>query len=201
MVRYPIADQFTFLLPTMIMLALAAGVGVAALADASRAWRIVAIAACAFSIAAPPAFYAVAPSIVRGMGMELRRARELPFRDELRYWLVPWKHNESSAEKFAAAALQEASPDGVILPDGTSRPPLVLVQYRDGLARGVSVQHGDKPLPPYDRKPESFRQVLGERPLYLVAPTPGHAPRRLLEDAEFIRADGAVLYRARWKGH
>ncbi len=61
-VRYSVPDQFTFLLPSLVMLAVLAGVGLAALDDASLLWKCIAIAASLLSIAVPPLFYANAPS-------------------------------------------------------------------------------------------------------------------------------------------
>ena len=153
-----------------------------------------------------PIFYSAAPSIVRSAGMEIKRTRELPFRDELCYWLVPWKHNENSAELFAAAALKQASPDGVILADSTSDEAIVLVQMRDGLGEAVAVQFDGGPLTPYDQDPQAFRRELGKRELYAVAPMAGHAPKRLLADEKlgrvrFHRGKEQVLYEVQFTGH
>ena len=139
-VRYPVEDQFTFLLPSLVMIALAAGVGLSVLADASRRWRAAAIAACALSVVLSPVLYAAAPTIVDTCNVSVPRTSRRPFRDEVRYWLVPWKHNENSAAQFAAAALDEASPDGVILSDNTSRPALLLTQSVDDIAEDVDVR-------------------------------------------------------------
>ncbi len=197
-VRYPVPDQFMFLLPTLALVALAAGVGAGVLAGAPRRWRAAAAVACVLSVVHPPVFYGLAPSLARSAGVKLRRARDLPFRDETRYWLVPWKHDERSAEQFAAAALRQAAPDGVILPDRTSLYPLLLVGLRDAAAPGVVIQSGDGPLPAYDSDPQGFRRALGGRALYLVSPIEGYAPARLLADAEIRppKTEGEVLHRA-----
>ena len=197
-IRYPVPDQFTFLLPTLVMVALAAGIGISVLADASARLRKLAIASCVLSIVVPPSFYAVAPSLANWSKLAPRRQRELPFRDELRYWLVPWKHNEHSAEMFARAALMQAGPDGVIVSDSTAVHPLLLVQARDGLSRGVSVEHLGRFAARYAADPEAFRKALGKRKLYAVSRDT--LPGRLLKDADFPpRAKDAALYLARWK--
>ena len=192
--RYNVPDQFTFFLPSLVLIALAAGVGAAALAERSRRWRFAAIAACAISIAMPPAFYAAAPALARAVG--LQRQERHRFRDELRYWLVPWKHNEDSAERFAAAALKQAAPDGVILTDSTARAAVLLVQRRDGLADGVTVWRSHETIPSYEAAPAKFRAALGGRTLYLY-----HRPTGMLDaDAEFSRGDTEALYRlTRWR--
>ena len=196
-IRYPVPDQFTFLLPTLVMLTLVAGVGIAVLADASRRLRRLAVAACVLSIIVPPVFYAGAPSLARWWRPDLtQQKRELPFRDELRYWLVPWKSNEQSAEDFAEAALKQAGPEGVIISDSTAVYPLLLVQARDELSPGVSVEHLGRLSARYAAD-EDFRNALRERKLYAVSKRT--LPAGLLKDADFSRPEGAALYSAQWK--
>lgn len=198
-IRYPVPDQFTFLLPALVMSALAAGIGISVLADASAGLRKLAIASCVLSIIAPPVFYAAGPSLARWRSPALvHQKRKLPFRDELRYWLVPWKHNEQSAELFARAALEQAGPDGVIIADSTAAYPLLLVQARDGLSRGVSVEHLGRFAARYAANPQAFRKTLGERNLYAVSRDA--LPGGLLKDADFPpRPKDAALYLGRWK--
>ena len=198
-IRYNVPDQFTFFLPSLFMIAVAAGIGLWVLVDTSRSWRNAAVIACIVSIIIQPLFYAVMPRLVEASGIAVNRARVLPFRDEVRYWLVPWKHNEHSAELFAAAALKQAAPDGIILADSTSVYPLLLVQRQRGLAPSVAVQFKGHPLPGYSADPLSFRECLGNHILYVVSPFPGYIAPRLIEDADFIRAENEVLYRVRWK--
>jgi len=144
-VRYPVPDQFMFLLPTLVMIALSAGIGAAVLADRSRRWCIAAAAACVLSVALPPAVYAVAPATARALGF--RAADRHPGRDELRYWLVPWKHNEDSAERFAAAALNGAPPNGTVRAGSTAVHALKIVQKRDALRPDVTVRLADNASP------------------------------------------------------
>jgi len=198
-IRYPVPDQFTFFLPSLFMIALAAGVGLGVLVDTSRSWRDAAVVACIVSIIIQPLFYAVMPWLVEASGSAVNRARVLPFRDEVRYWLVPWKQDERSAELFATAALKQAAPDGIILADSTSIYPLLLLQRLQGLSSVVSIQYNGSPLPGYSANPRAFRDRLGNRILYVVSPHPGYLAPRLIEDAEFIRAEHEILYRVRWK--
>jgi hypothetical protein len=197
--RYPVPDQFSFLLPSLAMFAVAAAVGTAALAGRSRRLRALAITACIVSVLLPPAFYAACPTLVRRLHGAVQRRRELPFRDEARYWLVPWRHNEKSAERFAREALGQAAPDGIIVADSTSGNPLRVLQLLEGLSSGVTVQDGTGPLPPFVGDGEAFRAAAGDRPVYAVAPAAGYLPAAFLEAARFDRPSGAVLCRAHWK--
>ena len=197
--RYPVPDQFTFLLPTLTMVALAAAVGVAMLADASPRRRRIAAVACALSIISAPAFYAAAPSLAQAVSPAMVRPRALPFRNELRYWLVPWKHNERSAERFAQAALREAAPHGVILADATADDPLLVVQRRDDLARGVTVASDNEFFAAYRHDPAACRRTWGSRPLFLATFVLSRIAAPLVEDVKFDRPPDRILYRLRWK--
>lgn len=196
-VRYSVSDQFTFLLPSLAMVTVAASVGAAVLADRSGAWRTVVVAACVLSVLAGPAVYAAAPHWARRVPAADTWARRSEHRDELRYWLTPWKHNEDSAEQFAAAALTQAEPTGVILPDSTSKYVLLLMQWRDGAAPDVAIQHIGRPLPIYTpATAEAFRTALGGRVLYAVKAHGDHIPAALLTAARIKKpAEHEVLYR------
>lgn len=193
-VRYPVPDQFTFILPTLVMLAVAAGLGLDALARRSaRAYAIV-LGLCLLALAAQPVIYASAPAIAHRSGLMPQRARELPFRDEARYWLTPWKHNEQSAALFAASALAQAGPDGVIFPDSTSAYPLVLMQDVYGLAPEVRISFSQTsaPRPLTGMLERDIRQ--GRIRAYIVSPRQAGV-QNLLPPCRFERREGETLYR------
>lgn len=192
LIRYPRPDMFTFSLPSLTMLAVLAALGAAVLMEKSPLLRRLTIAGLLLSILVQPVAYAAAPRLARAVGVDASRIRRLPFRDDLRYWLVPWKHNEHSAEQFAAAALRQAAPDGIILSDGTPLSPLLLLQGENEPFRGVS------PVDSFDPELKSFLRAHGERPIYLVAPGPTYTPAWLLAEAEIIPE--GVLYRVRFPG-
>ncbi|MFA6133551.1 MAG: DUF2723 domain-containing protein [Phycisphaerae bacterium] len=196
--RYSIPDQFTFFLPSLLMIALASGVGAAYMAGRSLRWAKAVAFACVISIVLPPVMYYSSPHLLAMAGIAIHR-RKLPFRDEARYWMVPWKQDESSADQFAVAALLQAQPDAVVFLDGTTLYPLKLKQRLEGLSPDVTLTDGGEPMPSYESHNSEFRQVLGNRPLLVVTPQAGYVPEKLLSDAEFVRRDGQVLYQARWK--
>lgn len=168
-IRYPVPDQFTFLLPTLTMIAVSAGVGLYAWASISTKARTTAIIACLVSLTAQPALYAVAPTLAEKANVAPRRARKLPYRNEARYWLVPWKHNEKSAQRFAQEALTQASPNGIILTDSTSCNALLVLQQSMSGFEDVWIPNTSRPIPSYNKSPEDFRKAVGNRKLYLAA--------------------------------
>jgi hypothetical protein len=197
-IRYPVPDQFTFLLPSLIMIIIAASVGVSVLAERSEKWRIGVIFACAVSVIMPPIIYAMTPKIIELAGIKVARERQRPFRDEARYWAVPWKHNERSAEQFAEAALKQALPNGIIICDGTSYYPLVLVQQRNNPAPEVSVQRYLK-IKPQDTKRKTGRQnILPDRPLFVVLPELKFLAPDIMARVNIRRKKGEVLYSVKW---
>jgi len=199
-VRYPVADQFMFILPSMVMITIAAAVGAAVLVDRSRNWRNLVVSAMLFSVIVPPVVYAVAPSAGRASGITVKRRRSLPFRNEMRYWLVPWKHNENSAERFAQRVLEIVEPNAVIIADSTSYYPLVLVQKIYSLSPGVMILGGNEPWPvPEPVSPEDIRaffKAVAGRPVYAVSNVRGYCPESIIPYLHEY-ANG-LLYRVRF---
>ena len=200
--RYNVPDQFTFFLPSLAMLNVLAAVGLGHLASLGRGPERVAAAVVAVWLAAAPIAYAAAPGLAKAAGVEIGRPRELPGRDEGRYWLVPWKHNERSAETFVTDCLtgRRAVPDGAfILADPTAYYPLAAARKIDGLRPDVTLLGGHEPWPvphPNDDL-EAFFSAVGDRPLYVVSPVEGYCPRALLDHARFERAGSLHLLKRR----
>jgi len=201
-VRYPVPDQFTFILPTLMTVAIAAGVGLSVLAEMSRKMRVSAVALTIASIAAQPVFYAAAPSVLHAAGVRISRSRKLPFRDEMRYWLIPWKQNEDSAQRFATEALSFVRPGDVILGDSTSIYPLIVVKASGAEPADVRVlEHDDLPSR-YDDDPQACRRSLAGRALYVVHPTQDGLSQKLIDDTEAIPCptNSPILYLLLWRG-
>ena len=78
-------------------------VGMDVLARRSTVWGKCVVAACLVSVVLMPhCTYGSVPLVLKTLHMSVVRARTLPFRDEMRYWAVPWKHTEHSAERLHA---------------------------------------------------------------------------------------------------
>lgn len=191
--RYDVPDQFSFLLPTLVLLTIWAALGLSAVAE-SRPRLAVALALV--SIVLPPVIYGLVPGLARRAATAVVRERLLPYRDEVRYWAVPWKHNEDSAARFTRQALSEAAPDGIIVADLTTICALRAQQKLQGLASGVEVwpiAHWDVWWEWGKGENDPYR-VAEQHPIYIVSPAPGYAPDSLLEHADLEPA--GVLYRA-----
>jgi hypothetical protein len=194
-VRYAVPDQFMFLLPSLLLIMFAASLGMKTLYERynKRSVLIAVIISCII----PLIIYVNFVSIISFFEITVNRKTLRPFRDEIRYWAVPWKHTEYSAERFAAEALGEAAPKGMIISDSTSYYPLLLVQKRDQNASGVTIQSVLEPEQVYSVS-EYRNKILSTR-VYTVLPEITFFPKNIQPHIKFIRDEGAVLYRAVWK--
>jgi len=138
--RYDVIDQYTFMLPTYVFLALFAAIGAAVffgspdpaagrllVHGASRTtsgsgvrWASSRRAACTMGVLllmATPALYALAPMVTRHSGVLERAglARHKPYRDDDVYLFVPWACADRSAEQMSRAAVSLAGDAGRIL--------------------------------------------------------------------------------------
>jgi hypothetical protein len=194
-VRYAVPDQFMFLLPSLIMIMLAASVGMKTLSECYNKKFVV--FAATVSCIIPFIVYFNFLSILSFFEVKVNRETTRPFREEIRYWAMPWKHNEFSAERFAREALQKAAPDGLILSDGTSYYPLLLVQERYHYPIGVTIQLYSDFVEP-DCIVSAYRSKLTSAEVYAVSPNTSFFPECVREHIHLERIEGAVLYRVVW---
>jgi hypothetical protein len=194
--RYFVPDQATFSLPTLGLASLWAGMGLAALFERGG-WSVrrQVLVLCA-GLALPVLILGSGARVAQACAWEPPRARMLPFRDEARYWLLPWKQTERSAGDFAQAVFAQCGSNDVIYADSTAAGPLT-VTLLAGPARP------DRPLVVtyYDTwtgNPAAWQAFLARvagRPLYVVSPVPGYVPASLLAGG-YTFAKTGVLYRA-----
>ena len=200
-VRYGVTDQFMFFVPFYLLASLAAGLGLAELA-ARRRW--LGAAAC-LSLALGPAAYAAAPRIVRAMDVSLPGTRRtLPYRDHARYWLTPWKHDEDSAERFAAAAIDQLRRHGgrvVLVADNTAAPPLLWAARARGPGPdelrivGGRPRPEDKPIRDGPAEAVLAELAAGGWSVWVVSNVRGYCPAPLLPYVD--PEPTGVLYRVR----
>jgi len=176
-IRYPVPDQFMFLLPTHALLAVGAAVGLARIGRMVGRRREIILGAVAVSLVLTPVLYGVTPAILQRTGRSIRPGRSWPYRDENRYWITPWKFNEQSADRFARMALDVAEPDAEILPAGMATPPLQVLQRATGYRRDVRVLLlGADLVAPGAAAGDDLRNYLTEQVVYAVAADPVPIP-------------------------
>lgn len=197
-IRFPVPDQFSFALPSLLMVMVFSGVGMHVLyRDFLRLRRIFRVAMIV-SVLGPPVFFLSGPVLAEKFGIEIVRESRRPFRDEMRYWAVPWKHNECSAQQFASAALAQAAPDGVIISDNTAFYPLVLVRGQMNEYSEVDVWTFDEVQAQTGAFVE-WEDLLISKSVFSLFPQVSLFPDFLRDRIEFIHVPGEVLYRVTWK--
>ncbi len=188
-VRYNVADQATFILPTLGMLAVWAGMGVACLKDSRSRVPLSLAVAIGFSLLAPVIFCRVAERFAPP------RSRVLPFRDEFAYWAYPWKQHEDSAELFVTAVAKQGYPENMVAwVDTTAVAPLMVAQ---AMGRLPSTWKWLTSWQNYSN--EEIERRLRESPKggYVLSPVPKYAPECVISGAKSFEKEG-LLHRIIW---
>ncbi len=188
-VRYTVPDQVTFVLPTLGMLALWAGIGAAFWAK--KRWLIPVSLAVAggFSVMAPVIYCSVAERYVPP------RTRLLPFRDEFAYWAYPWKQNEDSAERFVAAVARQVYPENMVAwVETTAIMPLMVAQAMGRLPASWSFLTSWQNLPSSEIERRLRASPNGG---YVLSPVPKYAPECVMSKAKSFEKEG-FLHRIVW---
>jgi hypothetical protein len=197
--RYFVADQALFALPILGLLAIWAGLGFGWLVDGvwrRQVWYGLAVVA----LLLPPLLYWGAWRVVVAGELVPRRARALPFRDEARYWLLPWKHNEHSASAFAQEVFAQCGSNDVVYTDATVAGPLLVTRWMNSTGPSVPwvVTYYDRWNPEREAGHELMDR-LTNRAFYVVSPVAGYMPAGLSTGAyAFVRT--GVLYRVVARG-
>ena len=191
-VRYDVPDQYTFFIPSLVLLAVLIGLGAARfLAGRSRAWPVV----LALGVLLPAGIYALLPALARSRDLGLGLSRTVPYRDEYTYFLCPWKTGYRGPERFALE-LRETLPErAVLIADSTVVRPLHYLQLTGRWRSDLSV------FPPPDRPSTEDWRTLEQRLsdelaaglVFVVTPHPRYCPKWLCERYEFVRE--GLVYR------
>lgn len=187
--RYTVVDQASFALPTLTMLAIAAGVGMSVLMrQSAMRSRLFVSGAIALACLSPCVYLALNDAAHRFKVFPVR-SRTLPFRDEARTWIVPWKQDDHSADAFAAAAMAQLEPDAVVLADWSAGYPLLLQQRLSGSKPQVAILTHET-----SASNDAVFAAAANRPRYVVSPAPGYVPQAMLDGTWSFTPTG-VLYR------
>jgi len=190
--RYTVPDRYAFFLPFYCMVSILIGLGVYHLREqVSR--RVLAFSVLSFSLL-PVGVYAAAPALAEKMHLNVGTRDDIPYRDNNKYFLRPWKRGYRGADRFAAEALSMVAKDAVIYADITTVGPLLLAQQVKGKRPDVKIISGtlnSEDAPRFDK--HAMGLLLTDRSIYVVSPKPGYCPAFILEDYDFIRA--GILWR------
>ena len=188
--RYNVTDRYAFFIPFYCVMAILMGKGLHDLSKANRTWVV--RVALGLSLC-PIAVYALTPRVLRGQGQSLGTRQNIPYRDDLTYFLHPWKTGYRGADRFAEEVFDSLSQRAVLYADHTTVAPLVLYQEYRGIRPDVHVVSSVIQTPGAPEFSEaSLGQVLGTRPVYVVSDQPGYCPSFVLENYA-LREQGHVF--------
>jgi len=184
--RYRVPDQYSFFVPFYVPASVLIGVGTARLLHGrSRHLRWVALGLALV----PVAVYAVLPMAARWAAL-VTSPHDVPYRDEYRYFLQPWRCGEEGPRRFAEETLARLPRRAALFADSTTAPPLVYVQVIEGRRPDVLLL-ARLTLPPYLSRSASDRywgsgEVFGEltaegRRVFVVSDQPAYMPRWMAE--------------------
>jgi hypothetical protein len=159
------STKYTFYLTDYLVFAIFVGVGLAGLARRSGRNRGMALLAALALL--PVASYAAAPWLQDRLGLDVIRARDLPYRDEARFFLTPSKRGDDSAQRYGEEVFRVARPGSTIVADFT---PLVVLRYLrvvQGRRPDVTLATGRRHGWPIDVA-ALVAPELGVRPVYLA---------------------------------
>ena len=190
--RYTVVDRHVFFLPFYCLAAILVGLGADVIFKRTNRKALV----CAVLVFAmmPAAVYTITPEVGRKMYKPLGQRRKLPYRDDYRYFLQPWKNGERSAEKFAREALGSVEENAIIYADTTTAHALLYVQQVEGLrndVRIISDYDSSKNAPVFNG--DTIEDLMQNFPVYVVSPLKRYCPAFLLNNYDFSEA--SVLWR------
>ncbi|HIJ72441.1 MAG TPA: DUF2723 domain-containing protein, partial [Planctomycetes bacterium] len=135
--RYTVPDRYAFFLPFYSLVCILIGVGFKWF-FAFSARRSLRYMVFVFTLV-PVCIYAAAPLAARHAGFVLPVKRTIPYRDDYKWFLRPWKTNCTGPDKFAEAVFNTVEDDAIIYADGTTVYPLLLSQELKGTGQTVRI--------------------------------------------------------------
>lgn len=184
--RYTVPDRHVFFLPFYCLAAIVMGLGAHILLERFKHKAIVpAILVLALL---PVPVYAVAPELARRGYKSLAERRQVPYRDDYKYWLQPWKTGYRGAERFANEALDEVGENAIIWADSTTVHALLYTQEVKGKRQDVRIISSyDKSKNAPELNANTVASLLDNNELYVVSLVAGYCPQFLLDNYDFVR--------------
>jgi hypothetical protein len=195
--RYTVPDRYAFFIPFYAMVCLLMGWGThVVLAKGHGRWVLGTMILAALL---PVAVYAVAPWLAQRSGMRMPTRGDVPYRDDLSFFLRPWKTGYTGADRFAREALGSAAPHAVIYADLTTVGPLLVTQQTQTVRSDVAIAN---PVIPSPASPPLNAQVLPglleTRPIYVVSCKSGYCPQFMLARYDLVKA--GLLWQVKTRG-
>jgi hypothetical protein len=185
--RYTIVDRYAFFIPFYCVVSILIGVGAYKLVEL-RKYKGLAFVLIILTLLPIPA-YVAAPKIAKRSGFTSGRNRKVPYRDDYKYFLQPWRQGYRGPEEFADEVFSTVEHNGIVHGDSTTVFALLYAQevrlQREDI-KIVSAIASSENSPEFSA--ETIDRLLAARPVYVVSRLLGYCPPFLLENYDFAEA-------------
>lgn len=183
--RYNVPDRYAFFMPFYLVAAIFIGLGADLLFSHELfSGKKAVISIFLLIIASPLLLYWQMPLQLERYGFSIGTKRQIPYRNDYEYFLRPWQHSTTQAERFALESLTVVPPHASILADGGTFHPLWLAQAIGKLRPDVNViAYSDS-----GAKMDDIKRLVSEGLLYVVTPLQGYCPHYILNSYDFVKA-------------
>jgi hypothetical protein len=190
--RYTVPDRYAFFIPFYCMVSVFIGLGIYFF-QKRISGKVLGPVILVFSLL-PVGVYAIAPALAENMQFNIGTRGDIPYRNDYKYFLQPWKTGYTEAEHFAAKALEVKEKEAIIFADSTTVGPLLYVQEVKGKRTDVKIVSGvikSENAPRFDE--QTVEQLLKERAVYVVSRRAGYCPAFVLDNYDLVQA--GILWR------
>lgn len=179
--RYNVPDRYAFFIPFYCMCSILIGFGAGILLEKINNKALMPLILILGLL--PVGVYVAAPALAKKMQINISTREDIPYRDDYKYFLQPWKTGYRGAEQFADEALSTVENNAVIFADITAAPALLYAQEVKGKRPDIKIISGTINSPDAPKLNEqSFGQLLKERAVYIVSPKPKYCPEFIIEN-------------------
>lgn len=195
--RYTVVDRYAFFIPFYCVASVFIGLGTYHFSGRIRSKVLMAVIV-AFSLL-PVGVYFAAPTLAEKAHLNIGTRADIPYRNDLRFFLQPWKTGYRGAEQFAEEALKIDEKQSIIYADTTTVGPLLYVQQVNGKRPDIKIVSGiikSKDAPDFSER--TIEQLLKEWSVYVVSRRPGYCPAFVLEHYDL--APKGILWRVVERG-
>lgn len=184
--RYTVPDRYSFFIPFYCAASIFIGLGTYFLQERANS--------ASFTIAViflgliPIGVYAAAPLLAEKMNINIGTRGDIPYRNDAKYFLQPWKTGYTGADRFATEAMELVEENAVIYADITTVAPLLLTRQIKGKRPDVAIISGSynsENAPKFEA--QSLGKLIKDRPIYVISKKPGYCPDFVLDNYNLTR--------------
>jgi len=185
--RYTVPDRYAFFIPFYCLVSMLIGLGTVYLVHQKnpRARLFLVMPFCIL----PVGVFAALPSLAEKIHLDIGTRNDIPYRDDYKYFLQPWKTDYRGAELFADEALNSVQDGAIIYADNTTVGPLLYLQEVKGQRPDVKIVSGSinsKEAPKFNE--QTIGKLLKTGQVYVVSSKPGYCPGFVLDNYSLIRS-------------